>query len=202
MLKVGLTGGIGSGKSSAVRYFRDLGVRVLDADQIARQVVQPGGIALQQIAAEFGVEALNEAGGLNRDHMRQQVFADPAARERLEAITHPLIRQRIVQAMAAEHDTPYLIVDIPLLIEQSYPDLFDAVLVVDCTPEQQLQRVQQRDGSDVQLIKGIMAAQASRAERLRHATHVLDNSGSPEQLHAQIAPLHQAFLQLSGSVAS
>ncbi|PIE02116.1 MAG: dephospho-CoA kinase [Thiothrix nivea] len=200
MLTVGLTGGIGSGKSSVARYFRDLGVRVLDADQIARQVVQPGELALSQIAAEFGAQVLNEAGELNRDWMRQQVFADPSARERLEAITHPLIRQRIVQAMAVAYDTPYLVVDIPLLIEQSYQGVFDAVLVVDCTPEQQLQRVQHRDGSDARLIKGIMAAQASRAERLKHATYVLDNCGSLEYLHAQMAPLHQALIQLARSV--
>lgn len=199
MLKVGLTGGIGSGKSSAVRYFRSLGIKVLDADHIARQVVQPGEAALQQIALEFGQSALDSAGALDRDWMRRQVFLDPTARTRLEKITHPLIRQRIMQEMSSQHETAYLMVDIPLLIEKDYQSLFDVVLVVDCTPEQQLQRVQQRDGSDVDLIKGIMAAQASQSERLQHATHVLDNSGTPGHLHAQIDQLHQTFLELSGS---
>lgn len=199
MFKVGLTGGIGSGKSSAVRYFQSLGVKVLDADQIARQVVQPGKPALQQIEQEFGEHALDEAGALNRDWMRQQVFVNPEARTRLEAITHPLIRQQIIAEMAEPHDTAYLIVDIPLLIEKKYQQLFDAVLVVDCSPEQQIMRVQQRDGSDADLIKGIMAAQASRGERLESATHVLDNSGTLEYLYQQVEQLHQVFLKLSAA---
>lgn len=199
MLKVGLTGGIGSGKSSAVRYFQSLGVKVLDADQIARQVVQPGEVALEQIVQEFGDNALDEAGALNRDWMRQQVFSDPSVRLRLEAITHPLIRRQIILEMSQQHATPYLIVDIPLLIEKNYQALFDAVLVVNCTPEQQLQRVQHRDGSDVELIKGIMETQLSSAERIKHATHVLDNSGTPDHLYAQIDQLHQEFLEPSGS---
>lgn len=199
MFKVGLTGGIGSGKSSAVRYFQSLGVKVLDADQIARQVVQPGNTALQQIKQEFGELALDESGELNRDWMRKQVFTNPQARNRLEAITHPLIRQQIIAEMAASYDTAYLIVDIPLLIEKKYPALFDAVLVVDCTPEQQIMRVQQRDGSDTALIKGIMAAQASRGERLESATHVLDNSGTLAHLQQQAEQLHQEFLKLSAA---
>ncbi|MEZ5534726.1 MAG: dephospho-CoA kinase [Thiolinea sp.] len=200
MFKVGLTGGIGSGKSSAVHYFRSLGVKVLDADQIARQVVKPGQPALQQIVQQFGRSALDDAGGLNRDWMRRQIFNDPSARTRLEAITHPLIRQRIMDEMAAEHDTAYLIVDIPLLVEKGYQALFDAVLVVDCSADQQLQRVQQRDGSDAELIRGIMEAQASQGERLRHATHVLDNSGTLDHLYLQIDRLHREFLELAGSV--
>lgn len=199
MFKVGLTGGIGSGKSSAVRYFQSLGIKVLDADQIARQVVQTGQPALQQIKQEFGESALDESGALNRSWMREQIFTDPESKERLEAITHPLIRQRIMQAMAEPHVTDYLIVDIPLLIEKNYQSLFDAVLVVDCLPEQQIKRVQQRDGSDIALIKGIMKAQASRGERQRNATHVLDNSGTLVHLHQQIDRLHQEFLKLAGS---
>lgn len=199
MFKVGLTGGIGSGKSSAVRYFQSLGIKVLDADQIARQVVQAGQPALQQIKREFGESALDESGALNRSWMRKQIFTDPKSKDRLEAITHPLIRQRIMQEMVEPHVTDYLVVDIPLLIEKSYQSLFDAVLVVDCLPEQQIKRVQQRDGSDTALIKGIMEAQASRGERLKNATHVLDNSDTLVCLHQQIDQLHQEFLKLAGS---
>ncbi|CAA6823410.1 MAG: Dephospho-CoA kinase (EC [uncultured Thiotrichaceae bacterium] len=199
MFKVGLTGGIGSGKSSAVRYFQSLGIKVLDADQIARQIVQAGQPALQQIKQEFGESALDESGALNRSWMREQIFTEPESKDRLEAITHPLIRQRIIQAMAEPHVTDYLIVDIPLLIEKAYQSLFDAVLVVDCLPEQQIKRVQQRDGSDIALIKGIMKAQASRGERQQSATHVLDNSDTLVHLHQQIDRLHQAFLKLAGS---
>nr|CAA6803924.1 MAG: Dephospho-CoA kinase (EC [uncultured Thiotrichaceae bacterium] len=199
MFNVGLTGGIGSGKSSAVRYFQSLGIKVLDADQIARTVVQPGQPALQQIKQAFGELALDESGALNRSWMRERVFTDPGAKDRLEAITHPLIRQQIMQEMLNPHDTEYLMVDIPLLVEKAYQSAFDAVVVVDCLPEQQLERVQQRDGSDTALIKGIMEAQASRGERLKNATHTLDNSGSLECLYQQVDQLHQEFLLLAGS---
>lgn len=201
MFKVGLTGGIGSGKSSVVRYFQSLGIKVLDADQIARQVVQAGQPGLEQIKQEFGESALDESGTLNRSWMREQIFTHPESKDRLEAITHPLIRARITQEIAESHNTDYLIVDIPLLVEKAYQSLFDAILVVDCLPEQQIKRVQQRDGSDTALIKGIMKAQASRGERLKNATHVLDNSGTLVHLHQQIDQLHQEFLKLAGSTA-
>ncbi len=202
MFKVGLTGGIGSGKSSAVRYFRSLGIVVLDADQIAHQVVQPGQPALQKIEQEFGEAALDESGGLDRSWMRERVFTDPEAKDRLEAITHPLIRSQIISQMAVSYDTDYLVVDIPLLIERAYQSLFDAVLVVDCLPEQQVERVRQRDGGDTALIRSIMGAQVSRDDRLKDATHVLDNSGTLDSLYQQIDQLHSVFLKLAESSAT
>ncbi|MEZ5477535.1 MAG: dephospho-CoA kinase [Thiolinea sp.] len=197
MLKVGLTGGIGSGKSSAVRRFQALGAKIIDADAVAREVVAPGEPALEAIVKAFGPDVLDSDAQLDRAWLRQRVFNDAEARVRLEAITHPAIRQRLLAAMNEADSSAYLLADIPLLVEQNYQDLFDAVIVVDCAPEQQLQRAAARDGSDVALIKRIMASQVSRDERLRHATHVLDNSTSLDDLYQQIEALHQQLLALA-----
>lgn len=199
MLKIGLTGGIGSGKSSATKYFRSLGVPVIDADQVARAVVAPGQAALADIEQVFGAEAIDAGGELNRQWMRKRVFDDPKARDQLEAITHPRIKSRLLSEMAEQQNVSYIIVDIPLLVEKGYQDLFDAIIVVDCTPEQQLERVRQRDGSDEALIKGIMLAQASRARRLESASYVLDNSASLSVLYEQIDRLHAHLIQSAGA---
>lgn len=198
VLKVGLTGGIGSGKSTVTRRLVELGVLVIDADQVARTVVEPGEPALQEIAQAFGEGALQDDGALNRQWLREQVFDDPEARARLEAITHPRIRARLLEAMAEQSGVDYIVVDIPLLVEKGYQPLFDAIVVVDCEPEQQLERTLLRDGSDAALIKGIMQAQSSRAERLESATHVLDNRSTPENLYRQIDQLHTDLKQLAG----
>ncbi len=198
MLKVGLTGGIGSGKSTVTRRLAELGVPVIDADQVARTVVEPGQPALQEIAQVFGEQALQSDGGLNRQWLREQVFDDSAARARLESITHPRIRESLLEAMAEKPDVDYIVVDIPLLVEKGYQSLFDAIVVVDCEPEQQLERTLLRDGSDVALIKGIMQAQSSRAERLESATHVLDNRSTPDNLYRQIDQLHKDLRRLAG----
>lgn len=147
MLKVGLTGGIGCGKSSAVATFRALGVSIIDADRIAREVVQKGEPALIQVAKVFGAEALTVEGELNRVWMRAQIFKQSAARIELEGILHPIIHTRIGQAMqsAFESGAAYVIVDVPLLVEQGYQSLFDRVVVVDCLPSQQIERVRTRD---------------------------------------------------------
>ena len=197
MLKVGLTGGIGSGKSTVAKRFIELGVPVVDADQVARSVVEPGQPALQDIARVFGEQAIQEDGALNREWLRTQVFDDEGARERLEAITHPLIRSRLLAAMAELSGVDYIVVDIPLLVEKGYQSLFDAIVVVDCEPEQQLERTLRRDGSDAALIKGIMQAQSSRAERLKSATHILDNRSTPDNLYRQIDELHQELIRLA-----
>lgn len=197
MLKVGLTGGVGSGKSSAVSHFQSLGVSVVDADLVARAVVASGGPALPEIVCEFGADAVNEQGELNRAWMREQVFSDATARERLEAITHPLIRQRLREEMEKLAETAYIIVDIPLLIEKGYQSDFDAIIVVDCDEAQQLNRVKSRDGSDDSLIRGIIKAQVTRAERLSFATHILDNSTTLERLYEQIDQLHRTLLRLA-----
>ncbi len=199
MLKVGLTGGIGSGKSTVAKYLKTLGVPVIDADQVARSVVEPGQVALREIVEVFGESSLRSNGELNREWLREQVFDDPAARARLEAITHPYIRQRLLAAMAEQSGANYLVVDIPLLVEKGYQSLFDAIVVVDCEPEQQLERTVQRDGSDAALIKGIMQAQSSRAERLKSATHILDNRSVQDALYPQINQLHRDLSLLAGA---
>lgn len=198
MLKVGLTGGIGSGKSTVAERFAELGVPVIDADQVARSVVEPGQPALQEIVRVFGQQVLQDDGALNRSWLREQVFDDPVTRARLEAITHPLIRDRLLVAMAEQPGVDYIVVDIPLLVEKGYQQLFDAIVVVDCEPEQQLERALRRDGSDAALIKGIMRAQSSRAGRLEHATHILDNRSTLDKLYRQIVQLHKDLTKLAG----
>jgi len=201
MLKVGLTGGIGCGKSSAVACFRRLGVPIVDADRIARDVVLPGEPVLLEIVRVFGAAALTADGALDRAWMRNKIFAEPSARLVLEALLHPVIRQRIQQGMSEAHDAgfAYVVVDIPLLVEQGYPSMFDHVVVVDCLPEQQIQRVRERDGSSDGQIASIMSAQASRMERLQHATDVLDNTSSKEWLEFQVNRLHDKLLGISNS---
>ncbi len=199
MLKVGLTGGIGCGKSSAVATFRALGVSIIDADRIAREVVQKGEPALIQVAKVFGAEALTVEGELNRVWMRAQIFKQSAARIELEGILHPIIHTRIGQAMqsAFESGAAYVIVDVPLLVEQGYQSLFDRVVVVDCLPSQQLERVQARDHTAASQTKQIMQVQVSRELRLQAASDVLDNTSTKEVLELQVNQLHKKFLGLS-----
>ncbi|MFZ1389225.1 MAG: dephospho-CoA kinase [Thiolinea sp.] len=199
MLKVGLTGGIGCGKSSAVAIFSALGVPIVDADRIAREVVQKGKPALIQVAKTFGTEALTAEGELNRAWMREQIFKEPAARTQLEGILHPIIHARIGQAMqsAFESGASYVIVDVPLLVEQGYQSLFDRIVVVDCLPSQQLERVQARDHTAASQTKQIMQVQVSRELRLQAASDVLDNTSTQEVLELQVNQLHKKFLGLS-----
>ncbi|WP_298610257.1 dephospho-CoA kinase [uncultured Thiothrix sp.] len=196
MLKVGLTGGIGCGKSSAVAIFRSLGVSIIDADRIAREVVQKGELALAQVAAVFGAEAITAEGELDRAWMRAQIFKDPAARTQLESILHPIIHARIGQAMqsAFELGAAYVIVDVPLLVEQGYQSLFDRIVVVDCLPSQQLERVRTRDQTADSQTEQIMQVQASRDLRLQAASDILDNTSSKEVLELQVNQLHKKFL--------
>lgn len=199
MLKVGLTGGIGCGKSSAVAIFRVLGVPIVDADRIAREVVQKGEPALIEVAKAFGAEALTAEGELNRAWMREQIFKEPAARTQLEGILHPIIHARIGQAMqsAFESGASYVIVDVPLLVEQGHQSLFDRIVVVDCLPSQQLDRVQARDHTAASQTKQIMQVQVSRELRLQAASDVLDNTSTQEVLELQVNQLHKKFLGLS-----
>lgn len=194
MLKIGLTGGIGCGKSTAVGYFRECGIPVIEADLIARKVVEPGEPAWQEIHALFGEQAVGTDGCLDRAWLRQAVFNDPERLQQLEAILHPRIQAAILVGIAAcpEH-APYVVVDVPLLLEKGYKGIFDRVLVVDCLPEQQLMRVKQRDGSDEALIGSIMRAQLSRAERLEHADDVLENKADKLELFKQLAVLHDKY---------
>jgi len=198
MLKVGLTGGVGCGKSTATQRFAALDVPIIDADRIARDVVEPGEPGLQAVAELFGDEVLTAAGALNRAWLRERIFSDAHARQQLEAILHPAIHRRILNAMReAEQSADYVIVDVPLLVEQDYQSLFDRIVVVDCLPKQQLARVQARDGSDTEQVARIIATQASRTDRLQAATDVLDNTQSKAWLLAQVDKLHETFQHLS-----
>lgn len=197
---VGLTGGAGSGKSVASRTFRSLGVPVIDTDQIAREVVEPGQPALHEIVAEFGNEILDARGSLDRRRMRDLVFADKNARRRLEAILHPRIGQRM-DAILSSLDAPYAVVAIPLLVEAGWTDRVDRVLVMDTSEDAQIRRLMRRDNVNRDEARRMLAAQAPREERLAAADDVVDNSGTPEALVDQIERLHRRYLKAVGQAA-
>lgn len=195
MLVVGLTGGIGSGKTAVSDRFAHYGVPVIDTDLIARELVEPGQPALAEIAAEFGPECLDNEGRLNRAHLRQRVFADEADRRRLEAILHPRIRA-VARERIAALTTPYCLLVIPLLAETGMTNLVDRVLVVDVSEAEQIRRVMARDQIDETQAQRILVAQASRSQRLALADEVVENSGDFASLEQQIADLHQHYLQI------
>ena len=198
MFTVGLTGGIGSGKSAAADCFRALDVHVVDADWAARVVVQRGQPALEQIARHFGAGVLLESGELDRAHLRALVFDNEAERIWLEALLHPLIRERIVQSLAAS-EGPYAILESPLLIESGQYKLVDRICVVDVPEAMQIERASARDHSDPEQIRKIIAAQLPREQRLEKADDVLDNSGDLASLKDQVDSLHWQYLQLTGN---
>ena len=198
MLTIGLTGGIGSGKSAAADAFRALGINVVDADWAARVVVQPGQPALAEIAAHFGAGILLENGALDRAQLRGLVFEDARERAWLEALLHPLIREEIVRALA-DSSSPYAILESPLLIESGQFRLVDRICVVDVPECLQVERASSRDRSDAAQIRKIIAAQLPRNERLAKADDILDNSGDLAALQAQIEPLHQRYLRLAAT---
>ena len=195
-LRIALTGGIASGKSAVANMFAELGVPILDADLISRDVVEPGTPALSQLVAEFGAEILDASGRFNRQHMRQRVFANPELRLKLEAITHPAIRAEFARRAAAASG-PYQIHVIPLLVETGRADQYERVLVVDCPPEEQLRRLMARDGSSLEEAHRILQAQASREQRLDAADDVIVNTGTVEDLRQFVATLHQNYRLLA-----
>jgi dephospho-CoA kinase len=197
LLKVGLTGGIGCGKSTAVDAFRILGIAIVDADQISKNMVKNGSDALKDIASVFGDELLLETGELNRSLLKDIIFSDSKALEKLELILHPRIKAEIEHQILEVKDSPYVIVDIPLLVEKNYQEMFDQIIVVDCLPEQQIQRVSLRDELSDSEIKRIMKNQATRTERNKAATEILDNTGNKETLLSQINRLHKRLVALS-----
>ena len=196
MFLIGLTGGIGSGKSTVAELFAERGIEIVDADLIAREVVLPGTAALGQIASHFGSSILAASGELDRAALRKRVFADTSARLWLEGLLHPLIHDRIVQRIDA-CQSPYCILASPLLLETSQHQLVNRVLVVDVDETSQLQRTLQRDGSDEATIRGIIAAQMARQDRLRQADDVLDNSGDRSKLDTNVDKLHTRYLELA-----
>jgi dephospho-CoA kinase len=191
-LLIALTGGIASGKSAVAEIFASLGVPVLDTDLIARVVVEPGSPVLDILVEEFGDEILDAEGRLNRPRMREQVFKDPDQRKRLEAITHPAIREALVRlSNAAGGD--YQVHVIPLLIESGRADAYDRVLVVDCPEEDQLKRLMARDGSSLEQAQRILAAQVTREQRLSAADDVIVNTGTLEDLRRFVHTLHKNY---------
>ncbi len=201
---VGLTGGIGSGKSLVANCFAALGVDIIDTDLIAKVVAGPDGLAIQPLREVFGVDYLTPAGGLDRARMRELVFKDTEARVRLEGILHPLIRKLAAEQLQAS-TSPYAILVVPLLVESgAYRDLIDRVLVVDCDPEQQLDRVVRRDKVPLQQVRAILAAQASREQRLAAADDVIENrteyqkshGTNPGEVESQVRRLHEKYTRL------
>lgn len=194
---LGLTGGIGSGKSAAARHFQALGVHLVDADDAARWVVEPGRPALAEIARHFGAGILLEDGTLNRTALRQRVFQAPEERRWLEGLLHPLIRQEIADVLG-KAESSYAILVSPLLIESGQYRNTQRVLVIDVPLELQLARTMQRDSSDEAQVRAILQVQASREERLRHADDVLLNDRDPAWLQAEVERLHHFYLTLKG----
>lgn len=194
---VGLTGGIGSGKSAASDMFAELGAGVVDTDEISRALTAPGGAAMVPIKESFGAEYVAPNGGLERARMRNLVFGDADAKRRLEGILHPRIRDRMRADVAAARQ-PYVVAVIPLLFETgAYLDLLQRVLVVDCEENEQVRRASARSGLSEQEVRAIMAAQLPRVERLKRADDVLRNDGDLPTLRKQVARLHAQYLDLA-----
>lgn len=195
MFVVGVTGGIGSGKTAVTNLFAELGITIVDADLCARIVVEPGRPALTEIVEHFGSGILQADGTLDRAAMRKRVFLDPDDRRALERITHPRIGEEIRKQLR-EAESPYAILVSPLLIEGDQHELCNRILVVDVPESVQLQRTMQRDSNDAEQVKRIIASQASREQRLSRADDVIENTGTLDDLRAQVAALHQQYLLL------
>jgi dephospho-CoA kinase len=196
MFIVGVTGGIGSGKTTVTRLFEQRGVVVVDADVIARHTLERGSQALQAVRQRYGEVALQADGSLNRAWLRAHIFANPTEKQWLNQLTHPLIRAEIIKQLHAA-TSAYVMLSAPLLIENGLHQLCQRVLVVDVDEATQLQRTAERDQVNPQQVQAIMQAQASRQQRLAHATEVLDNSGSSADLPPQVEKLHQLYSALA-----
>jgi dephospho-CoA kinase len=194
---VGLTGGIGSGKSAAAAEFERLGATVVDTDAIAHELTQAGGAAIPEIERLFGKELIGQGGAMDRKKMRDRVFAEPAAKKALEALLHPLIREESRRRIERARG-PYVIHVVPLLVESpDYRSRVDRVLVIDVPEELQVERVRRRSGLSESEVQAIVAAQATRAERLAAADDVIENRGTIEALRSQVAALHRKYLEYS-----
>ncbi|WP_017779052.1 dephospho-CoA kinase [Aeromonas dhakensis] len=201
MYVVAITGGIGSGKTTVANQFAELGIEVVDADIIAREVVEPGTLALAAIAAHFGADVIAPDGRLDRRQLRERVFTDPQAKDRLNALLHPLIRSEMQRQCAAAR-SPYCLLVVPLLVENGLTALANRVLVIDVDEATQIERTCRRDGVSREQAEAILAAQASRTERLAAADDVLDNqNGTPEAIKSRIFALHETYLAFASQQA-
>lgn len=200
-LVVGLTGGIGSGKSAAAEEFARLGAAVVDTDAIAHEITAPGGAAVTEVKRQFGGAFVDASGAMDRKRMRELVFADAEARERLESLLHPMIRaesRRRIAAAFAAGSAPYVMHVVPLLVESAGArEQVGRVLVVDCPEALQVARVRQRSGFDEQAVRRIIASQIQRKSRLSAADDVIDNSGTITALQQQVRQLHEKYLALA-----
>jgi len=194
--RVGLTGGIASGKSTAAKFFGALGVPIIDTDQLARDVVEPGQPPLERLVERFGPGILTEDGHLDRPALRNIVFSDPMARADLEALTHPAIGAA-VEARSNELGGVYQILVLPLLVEKNLGSQLNRVLVVDCDEELQIRRLQARDGSTLEQARAILNAQASRSSRIKAAHDVIKNEGDMSAVRQQVEQLHARYLELA-----
>jgi dephospho-CoA kinase len=199
-LVVGLTGGIASGKSLVGAMFVKLGAALVDTDVVAREVVAPGEPGLAAVSAAFGPSVLLASGEINRPALRALVFEDEAKRRTLETLLHPLIRAR-TQAQLATLTTPYALVAVPLLVETSFQDFVERILVVDCPEATQLERLMRRDALPRAEAAAMLRAQADRATRLKAAHDIIDNSGSPDATRRQVAQFHTRYLELAAQRA-
>ncbi len=201
MYVVAITGGIGSGKTTVANQFAALGIEVVDADLIAREVVEPGTPALTAIAGHFGPGILDEQGRLDRRALRERIFSDPAAKSWLNALLHPIIRSEMLRQCAAAN-SPYCLLVVPLLVENRLTELADRVLVIDVDEATQIERTCRRDGVSREQAQAILASQASRSERLTMADDVLDNqSGTTETIRERILALHETYLAFASQQA-
>jgi dephospho-CoA kinase len=191
---LGITGGIGSGKSAATQWFESQGIVVVDADIVAREVVELGQPALKEIQLSFGDWVLLEDGNLNRRALREHIFQFPEARETLEKITHPAIRQSIIQHLQ-QAESPYVILVSPLLFETNQHELVHHTLLIDANEQTQLQRASQRDGQNEEQIRKIISVQMPRTQKQLLANDIVMNDGLLEHLHQQLKPLHLKYLQ-------
>ena len=201
MYVVAITGGIGSGKTTIANQFAALGIEVVDADLIAREVVAPGTPALAAIVNHFGAEMLTEQGLLDRRALRERIFSDPAAKFWLNALLHPIIRSEMLRQCAAV-SSPYCLLVVPLLVENRLTELADRVLVIDVDEATQIERTCHRDGVSREQAQAILASQANRSERLAMADDVLDNqSGTTETIRERILALHETYLAFASQQA-
>jgi len=196
--RIGLTGGIASGKSTVANLFAALGITIVDTDLLAREVVAPGSALLPRIAGHFGADVLQKDGSLDRAALRSRVFANPAERQWLERLTHPAIRE-LTDERCESATSDYVIVAIPLLVETAGAGRFDRVLVVDCSPEIQLARLQARDGASRAEAERMLAAQATREQRLAVADDVVTNDGDLAALREQVEKLHRQYLKMASA---
>jgi len=194
---IGLTGGIGSGKSTAADIFKELGAAVVDTDAISRELTAAGGAAMPEIRKQYGPEFIAPDGSLDRERIRRLVFGNAEARKKLEAILHPMIRAESRARVAAAR-APYVVLVVPLLLESdAYLDLLKRVLVVDCSEERQIERAMRRSQISADEVRAIMASQLSRAARRARADDVIDNDGGMEALRRQVDEIHSEYLNLA-----